>query len=261
MEQAGALYTQLGPDRFHSTNLTAGPWSPDAQHGSPIAALLVHCMERADAVAPLPVARVTIELLRPVPVAELVVHARVRRPGRLVRLLEAEALHEGTQVALGTAWVIAGDAPVRSDDAAPLRSPRPTGRGIEMPQLRDRGFHVAAVEIDFVAGGFDQPGPGTAWIRLRVPVVAGHRVTPAQRAVVAADFGNGISSVVDAAATTFINPDLTVYLSRAPQGEWVAVDSVTRSGGEGFGYAESVLSDTGGIVGRSAQSLLFQTRR
>lgn len=47
--------------------------------------------------------------------------------------------------------------------------------------------------------------------------------------VAAADFLNGISSVVDPVQATYINPDLTVTVHRLPVGEWVAVDAVTVS--------------------------------
>ena len=53
------------------------------------------------------------------------------------------------------------------------------------------------MEVRFVAGGFLEPGPATAWLRMRHPLVAGEEPTPLQRTLVAADVGNGISRRVD----------------------------------------------------------------
>jgi acyl-CoA thioesterase len=76
----------------------------------------------------------------------------------------------------------------------------------------------------------------------------------------AADFGNGLSGVVDYFSYLYINPDLTVYLSRPPRGEWVCLESVTDAQANGIGLAESRLWDQDGPIGRSAQALLIDRR-
>ena len=108
-----------------------------------------------------------------------------------------------------------------------------------------------------VGGGFLEPGPATVWMRMRQPLVAGEEPTPLQRALVAADVGNGISAVLDWRRYLFINVDLTVHLERMPEGEWVCVDAVTCPQPNGIGTAESVLSDQRGRIGRAVQTLLI----
>src|SRR5262252_5628491 len=54
-------------ERYVPTALARGPWDPNAQHGGPCAALLADLLERHDVGPPAHVARMTIELLRPVP--------------------------------------------------------------------------------------------------------------------------------------------------------------------------------------------------
>jgi hypothetical protein len=76
----------------------------------------------------------------------------------------------------------------------------------------------------------------------------------------AADFGNGVSAVLDWDAFAFINPDLTVYLERDPVGRWIGLDARTRVAADGTALAESVLFDERGRVGRALQSLLVQPR-
>ena len=118
-------------------------------------------------------------------------------------------------------------------------------------------FHSHAVEHRFVRGSMSETGPGTDWIRLQVPVVEGEPVSPLQRVAAAADFGNGVSSVLPM-GWMFINPDLTVTLHRLPVGEWVCIDSATRLGPAGVGTAESELWDEHGRLGRSIQTLLIE---
>src|SRR2546421_6031983 len=69
--------------RFVATELARGPWDPNAQHGGAAAALLMRAFEQLPAESDeLLIARVTYELLRPVPLGELGVEAEVVRPGR-----------------------------------------------------------------------------------------------------------------------------------------------------------------------------------
>src|SRR5207247_1190725 len=83
-----ALFERDGA-RFVPTELCRGPWSPDAQHGGPPAALLARAAERFEGGEEMAVARLTVELLRPVPLVPLTVAARWARPGRKVQIVEA----------------------------------------------------------------------------------------------------------------------------------------------------------------------------
>jgi hypothetical protein len=80
------------------------------------------------------------------------------------------------------------------------------------------------------------------------------------RAAVAADFCNGVSSVLDFAQWTFINGDLTVSLSRLPVGEWILLDAESWLGPEGAGIAFGKLADAQGYFGRAIQSLVIEPR-
>ncbi len=55
----------------------------------------------------------------------------------------------------------------------------------------------------------------------------------------------------------FINPDLTIHVSRLPVGEWVGLESRTSAESQGIGITESRLWDEEGPIGRSIQSLLI----
>jgi hypothetical protein len=153
--------------------------------------------------------------------------------------------------------------PVPRDLPSPAAPPGPDSGRATMPpwaeQVQYEAFHSRAVEHRFVAGTFVEAGPATDWIRLRVPLVAGEENSPLTRVAAAADFGNGVSWVLSRnEGWAFINPDLTIYLHRYPEGEWVCLDAVTLVGSEGTGVAESRLFDERGAIGRSVQSLLLE---
>jgi acyl-coenzyme A thioesterase PaaI-like protein len=257
-----ALYVPDG-DRFVPTPLTTGPWDPGAQHGGAPAGLLTMALERVEAPGPMQVARLTFELMRPVPLAPLRVSTRVLRPGRKVQLAEASLLTgDGTEVVRATALRIRTEAhPVppeaRPDDPVPEGPER--GHVLEFPSSRHEGpsFHAVACDIRFVAGGFDRPGPATGWIHLTVPVVAGEETTPMMRLAAASDFGNGLSWSLPRDRWLFINPDLTIHVTRPPEDEWICLRSVTRPGDGGVGLAESAVYDRSGRIGRAVQSLLL----
>lgn len=237
--------------------LTVGPWSADAQHGGPVAALLAGAVE--DPSGATRVVRLTVELLRPVPLTPLTVTSEVARPGRNVQLVDAALFSGDTEVARARALRIRRqpmDVPV---DRSVLPAPPPEGLERRPPGVVQTAF-AEAVDLRFVKGGWDETGPVTMWSRLTVPVVEGEEVSPLQRTAAAADFGNGVSRVLDFSTHTFINPDLTVALARVPEGEWILFDVVSRLSPEGFGQAESQIYDASGPVGRSVQSLLVAER-
>jgi hypothetical protein len=260
--------------RFLPGEMARGPWTPDALHGGPVAALVARAAEQ---LAPQSVllSRLTLELMRPVPMAPLEVRAGVERPGRKVQVIGVSVFCDEAEVARARALCIrtldalspearglpdaATVTKLAGGDPAPPPGPddghwsRPISHGYS-------GFHNGGTDIRFVGGEFGTRGPATVWVRLTGPVVDGEEPSPAQRAAAAADFGNGFSSVLDFERFTFINPDLTVALLRPPVGEWICLRASTRLGSPGTGLARCELRDVEGPVGHAVQCLVVEAR-
>lgn len=258
---ADAFYEPLGDGRYVSTKHSTGPWSPHTQHLGPPSALLTRALETLPAAAPMAFARLTVEILGPVPVAELEVSAGVERPGRSVELLGAELRADGRTVARCRAWrhLISDTSTVAAGAGEPLAPPS-AGRVENRPDDWGAGY-LDVMEWRTLAGGFASPGPATVWARQRVDLVAGERPTGLQRLMVLADSGNGVSSWLNPREWLFINSELTVHLVREPAGEWMALDATTTIGPTGLGTASTVLHDESGPVGRGAQALLVRPQR
>lgn len=258
-----AFFVAHGNGRFEATALTRGPWDRDAQHAGPPAALLGRAIEHRGARADASVARLTVEILAPVPLGALEVETAVLRPGRSVQLLGAVLHARGREVMRCTAWQIRtqpdGGVPRVTRGFQPPPGPQVAQTQPFFPVPWDVGYHTA-MEWRFVAGGFTTPGPATVWMRMRHPLVADESPSPLTRVLIAADSGNGVSSALDFRQYVFINTDLTVYLSRPAVGEWVCLQAATSIEPSGVGLAESVLFDERGAIGRGLQSLFVAQR-
>jgi hypothetical protein len=257
------VFVQQDGGHFVATELARGPWDPNAQHGGAPAGLLAHAFDALATADGLALARLTYEFVRPVPLGELAVHAEIVRPGRRVQLLDGTiATVDGVELVRARALRVerAVNVPLHALSVGDVPPGPEHGSASDWPARDVKVFAADAMEIRFVAGGFMDPGPASAWFRLRVPMIDGTDPTPLQRLAAAADFGNGISSVLPWDGYVFINPDLTVYVEREPVGEWICLESSTRIAGGGVGFSESVLYDEQGRVGRAAQALLVAPR-
>lgn len=246
----------------HTSPFAGGPWDPTLQHGSAPSSLICWAVERLPAPAPMRVARLTVDLMRPVPVAPLAIETKLLREGRKIQLVQVQLTAGGTEVVRATALrvrrheqTLPSTAFCPPHDAqAPHVSRAPDTAGMsETPFL-------SAISMRIARGSFRLPGPAAVWYRADRPMVEGAPLSPLMRAVIAADFCNGTSSVLDFREWTFINGDLTLSLAREPVGEWILLDAETWAGADSIGLAAARLADRDGYFGRAVQSILFEKR-
>ncbi len=252
-----------GAGGYRATELTRGPWDPHSQHAGPPCALLGRELDRAGGLAPGRLTRATFEILGPVPIAELTVAAEVVRPGRSVELVEGTIAHDGKAIVRARGWRMRTTAPMGFEAATPEPAAVPLpADGEEVPFFptgQEVGYQTA-METRFVYGSFTEPGTALAWMRMRVPLVAGEEPEPLHRVLVAADSGNGVSSPLDYREWMFINADVSVTLRRLPAGEWVGLEAATYPEPDGVGMSDTMLRDERGMLGRSTQSLFVAPR-
>ena len=249
---------------FRATELTRGPWHRGFMHAGPPSGLLARAIERAlPAGGASMVARMTVDLLRPLPIAALAVSASVVRAGKKVQWLAAElAADDGTVLARASAVAIRTTPlalPVLGDPVTDPVPPPAESEPFEFSFFTEPVGYQSAMEARLARGKF-WSGRVAMWMRMRVPLVAGEAPSPLTRVMVAADSGNGVSVALDPRRFTFVNPDLTVHLHRLPAGEWVCLDARTIPQAHGTGLADTRLLDEQGPIGRSAQSLLVEVR-
>ena len=258
-----AFFEPAEPGTFLATDATAGPWSRDAQHGGPPAALAARAMQQHEPDDGQRLARVAIDILRPIPVTKVSLRTRVARPGRRVALLETIMEADGQEVLHARGWRIARSAAQPVIPAAAAPDP-PTAAAGQRPLIFPGGYadgYLSAIEWRFLSGGgFDTPAPARVWTRAKIPLIAGERPSPMSRTLLMADSGSGVSAVLDPTRFLFINVDLTVVTARDPVGEWLLLDAATAIGGTGTGLARTALADAGGTFGIGVQTLLVAER-
>lgn len=255
------LFVPVG-DTMVPTPYTTGPWRSDAQHGGPPAALLVRDVENLMHPDE-SLARISIELIRPVPLEPLTVQSSRSSVSRRVNHIHGSLRVGDKEVARSMALVLTG-APL----PPPHWTPEETAVGVPGPEMVSVPpafgvagvpitYHQHAIEHRLTAGGFGDAGPATVWMHLLEPLVEGEATSELCRLMAAVDFGSGISTIYSQDhGVGLINADLTVALSRPPRGEWTRLSSVTRVNDNGTGMAVTEIGDEDGYVGVATQSLL-----
>lgn len=262
----GVYIPRSRPGGFESTPLANAGWYAEGQHGGALAALLVGVAETIPTLTEMEIARATIEIFRVVPLVPLQVETEVVREGKRLQTVKLE-VRGPDETLLSMALVQrlrVADRPLPGEAAtdtnphpAPDDSARTDPRSWGIGEADKTMFHRDAIEIREIHGGFGTIGHGAIWVRPRMPIIAGRPVSAAQRAVIAADFCNGVSRRLPLGDWVFMNSDLTIHIGRYPEGEWVALDARSSYSSRGRGVAAGLLWDQTRWVGRSAQTLFL----
>ncbi|MFI8565934.1 thioesterase family protein [Rhodococcus sp. NPDC078407] len=253
-----------GHERVTATENTISLWAPTMQHGAPPSALLVRALARVDARGDTRISRVAVDILGPIPVADIEIRAWTERPGGNVELVVAELWAESSSgsaraVARGSAWRMR-TTPTESvaHTGDPVMPPVSSGVDNTFGGLWASGY-LDAVEFKFLTE-LGAAGPGEVWAKPKPVLVLGESMTPLERLFSIADIANGVGAKLPIDRWTFLNTDLTVHVFRVPRGEWIGVSAETSTGPDGIAMCAGTLSDELGPVGRIAQTVLVRPR-
>lgn len=252
-------FFRLEGDWYLGNDGARGPWFADGCHGGPAAAAVARSAELA--VPDKQITRLTLDLFRPVPVSGFRVQADVGRNGRRVATVSLTVLDRGDRpCATATALFIAPQdiGPVAT---TPWEPPdRQAACKADFPRVqRSHGLQTFADAVELLVPGPGPftPGPNIMWMRTP-PLVAGEEPSAFQVICPIADCGNSFSRNEEATSVTFINPDLSVTMHRAPTSAWIGASFVSRWERNGVGLASAILFDDEGPVGSAQQCLLLQ---
>ena len=239
----------------------AGPWDPTMQHGAAPSSLIAYIAEQTPSPAPMQIVRLTVDLMRPVPVAPLTYQTEILRVGRKIQLVGVTLLAQGIVVVRASVLRIRVAHLALPDDIAdtPVAWPGPDDSR-PLDHNTSRNPFLAGLSMRAAHGDFLTRGAAAIWYRLDRKIVEGAGVSQVMRAVVASDFCNGTSALLDFRTHTFINADLSVSLARPPVGDWILLDAESWLGPDGSGIAAARLGDMKGYFGRAVQSLVLESR-
>src|SRR3954470_16945501 len=153
-----------------ATMLTQGPWDPNAQYGGTPAALLTWAVERVPTLVPMRIARITVDMHRPVPLGRLGVATEVVREGKRLQIVVATVTDPaGVEVARATALRFRlglGPDDATTDPRLPPIEPPPFGPvRVQQPHRAGLNGFTAALESRDAGGG----SAATSWYRTTRP--------------------------------------------------------------------------------------------
>lgn len=285
------VHTPFLPEQrgYLPTEAARSPWSLDLLHGGPVAGLLAHAAEQLIDDDGLRLARLSTDLFRPIPYAPLSLATTLVRDGGRLKLVTL-SLSVQNQPGEDAARSPLGDqmppsSPLgdqltevcraqalflRSSDvdasaADILADPMPFVDEDPPPRLfNDIGF-ATTVTFRYVNewGGGD---PAATWVRVPVPLLPGHELSPAALACAISDFVSPMANSHSAKtgkenAFTFINADITTYIHRPPQGEWIGLTISDRGSDQGLAVSSGILHDRRGPFGRAMAASIAQNRQ
>jgi hypothetical protein len=265
MSEERALYVRDG-DAFVGTGCTLGSWHQNGQSGGAVLALLGHVAEDIPTLVPMSLSRLTVDLVRPVPVGErLWIDHDVVREGKRIQVVDlivrsAEVDHVRARMLRVRDEDLTGSGPLPSsttdlDPATRFPGPEDTESVEARPGVA--GFLQFGAELRRSTEPID--GDHVAWVRLRVPVVAGEAVRATSKVALPMDCVNLIGVHDLATGVSAINADVSAHVLRPPVGEWTALVGSTRYGHHvGHGVSMATLSDADGIYGVTSTSQVVQ---
>ena len=254
-----SFFTTVDGELFQPTDHTRGPWDPDACHAGPPAGLIARALERA--VPGKRLARLTLELTKPIPFSGFRIETTVGREGRMVATARA-ALVDADSRSCVTATSVhvarrCGFGQFSDGFVAPVLADAEPG---EFPIRRLRhglpGFSGAGVEVRYPPGEGPAPGPTVVWMHT-VPLLPDEDPSPFSRICPLSDCGNAFSRHAEPWEAGFVNADLTIALHRDPVGHWLGMQASSTWHADGTGASDAVLFDERGSVGRAVQTLLI----
>jgi len=261
------IYRREG-DFFHPTEWAGSPWSLTSQHGGPVNALFMQAAEGAALEANFQVARLTVDLFKPVPLAPLQLTSLLLRRGRRLIVMEMTlSPPDGAAVCSARAVLLAAREDVPSyweSPGAVLPGPEGLDSTSIMPDeyraLTPPGFHWS-IEIRMT----ENASGGVAWMTTPLDLVEGTPMSPLQRCAAVSDLTFGVGSHLFPRPTPrpgeetrgmLINTDTTLHLERPPKGRWFAFAEAFLTDRAGVGLSQVTLHDAAGRLGRASQTLL-----
>ncbi|WP_171210979.1 thioesterase family protein [Ruegeria sp. HKCCA5426] len=244
---------------FVGNEAARGPWSPDHCHAGPVTGLVARAAETEVGPEKM-LTRLTIDMLRPMPLAGLRVAAETTRHTKTMATTRV-TVHDLDDTLCATATTMhlvrRNLGPVPNVAVPPPQfegaviGPFPIGE-----TRHNLGGFANHTEILYPKGVSFGPGPKAIW--MRAPSLLSDEVqSPIQALCPLADCANGLSWNAPTTEMGFMNTDLTVQIHREPVSDWLASDSICHWQSSGIGLSQAVLYDTEGPIGAALQTLVL----
>ncbi len=251
----GSFYVLDGED-FVARHPATGPWDKRFVNGVALSGLLAYLLELEQPSDQMDIVRFHMDIFKRAAMTAPISAVRpAPRVGRRMRTAQVHLIADEEVVAGATAvYLRVADTPVIGE-AAPV-SPE----SLNYPPVSTRGPMRGLLKSKLIRGGLESLGPGEGWFRFDADIVPGVPITPFVATAMAADFGSGLSSVLDWREYSFANIDISMNLTRPPLDAWINIRSETVTEGRGHASVNTVIGDRCGEFARAHQTLLLERR-
>jgi hypothetical protein len=245
MTQSPSAFYRKEGDAFVPTGLGLSPWDRRSQNGVSLAGLVAHILESVPARTSMMTARITLDILGAVPMEALTPVIRILRDGPRVQLVEAE-LGSG-----GRTWVRATALRARIGESPTVGTPLPRPFPDDKTPVEGTDwFQMMRIKSDAMPPQARYP----MWVRFTCDVVEGHPITPLERAALISDFGAGTAPLVRFREWTAANLDVALHMTRLPRSEWLLIEGINESSGNGIAVSAARIGDQEGLFATSIQT-------
>lgn len=259
MATSKAFFHSPDGKTFIGNDAARGPWAADACHAGPVTGIIARAFEQL--VTDKLLLKLSVELLKPVPMAGFQIRTEVKKSGRAVTTAVADIVDlQGKLIATASSLHMVeqdlGEVPTAPVEQHCFSESVPGGFPIEESYHGLPSFS-SGIEVRYPPGHDNSPGPTKIWMKT-IPLLEGETPSAFQRLCPLADCGNGISRNQNGFDIRFMNPDITIVMHRASDTEWFGSEAQSHWQSTGLGLAQADLFDEQGPVASVMQTLLLQ---
>ena len=253
-----SFYSRQG-DVFSPNPVANGPWDPKSLHGRVIIGLLAFVIEERHGGADFVPARLTVDMFRlPDIFKPIEVKTNPIREGLRIRVIEADFLSGGVVMARASCQLLRRTENPQGGIWSPPDWDAPRPADIVAPTDPRLGMHGKWTTRPIV-GSMGTLGPRRLWMSEVRELVEGAPLTPFVRVALAADFASPFANAGDS-GLGFINSDVTLYLHRLPETQWIGFEVTNHHATDGIAIGECWLYDEEGAIGTSTVAALAQRK-
>ena len=247
--------------RYQPTEHTQGTWHSDDQHMASATGLLTRELSHFAPQENMRLARISLDILGRIPLAETTITTRFVRAGKTIALLEAILSTGGRDCIIARAWRLMTQD---TSAIAGLEDARANYQPDELPEWDEMhkwpGGYIKSLRL--ASDPARRVGRGMVWVTTDVDMVAGKNTDDLTHLMGMVDTANGVVPRTGLGLSElewmFPNTDLQIHMHRAPVGRWLGIDAMQQYGSDGIGLTSSVLHDVQGPFGRSEQILTIR---
>lgn len=245
---ARPYFTRVGAG-YQPTTDALSNWGVNMIAGPPVLGLLARTVETNHGDPDFFAARLTADLFRSVRTSRIDVRSRIIRWGNRIRVVEAELIQAGAAAARATVVFYRKSRNAAGDHWTDLRVPEPpvsteyAGARLIGTSGDDSAWVPLPCDDLIWSNGARKRLWASGW-----SVVDGEDTSPFTRAAMMSDLTNLVTNM-SSAGIGYINGDVTLALTRLPEGSEVGLEADDHRACEGVMVGAATLFDRTGVLG------------